>query len=147
MAVRNLTTEVKKQDNVAEVAKSAFSIRYEYRIVKKLTVTLICRCYSRVIQINESRDAPDGSAIASPRNSCARSSDNKLPTTHPSIRLHTFFVKSHKNVHYTSQFCEDTFMSRCFKKEHILRSRKVDAAVIGHRQKPQGTGVLCVSEH
>jgi len=37
-------------------------------------------------------------------------------------------------------------MSHCFKKQHFLRSRKIDAAVIGHRQTPQGTGVLCVSK-
>jgi len=29
MVVRNVTTEVKKQDNVAEVAESASSLRYE----------------------------------------------------------------------------------------------------------------------
>jgi len=37
-------------------------------------------------------------------------------------------------------------MSHFLKKEHVLRSRKIYAAVIGHRQTPQGTGVLCVSK-
>jgi len=39
VVVRNVTTEVKIQDNVAEVANAASSLQYDYRIVNKITVT------------------------------------------------------------------------------------------------------------
>jgi hypothetical protein len=73
-------------------------------------VTGVCRYYPRAIQINVSKDAT--------YESCARSRDDN-----PSIRLYTFFVKSHKHVHYASQFCEDIFMSQFQERAHFAVSQ------------------------